>query len=145
MKKFDINYMPDWAVEEGYKDGTSVRVEQYVDPDAQATLIDGDEIVADSPKITIVFSYPLSGNFELEFENEGSFTRKDFWRAVYEGYLKIYGEEDNAVGPTDNIPGMCNRSVSEGPYGIWGHHMSDLYLEGVHEISPDKFELYMGS
>lgn len=147
MKEFEVNYMPDWAVENNRKDGSSVRVVKYHDSDVQSTLINGDEVVAESPKITIVFSYPLNGKFELEFKalNDSFFTRKDFWRAVYEGYLKIYGEEETAVGPTDNIPGMCNRAVSEGPYGIWGHHIGDLYLEGVREISPNKFELSMGS
>ena len=147
MKEFEVNYMPNWAIEMSRETGASVRVIGYNDPAVQSTLINGDEIVADSPEITIVFRYPLSGEFELNFKalNDSFFTRKDFWRAVYEGYLKIYGEEDTAVGTTDNIPGMCNRAVSEGPYGIWGHHIGDLYLEGVREISPNKFELSMGS
>lgn len=145
MKEFEVNYMPDWAVEDNHDGGSSVRVVGHCDPVVQSTLIDGDEIVTDSPEITIVFSYPLKSKFELKFTNDGNFTRKDFWRAVYEGYLKIYGEEDTAVGPTDNIPGMCNRAPSEGPYGIWGHHIDDLYLEGVREISSNKFELSMGS
>ena len=143
MKKFEVNYMPVWAVD--VDRGHSVRVVGYREPIVQSTLIDGDEIVADSPEITIVFNYPLKHKFEFEFENDGSFTRKDFWRAVYEGYFKIYEEEDAVVGSTGNIPGMLNRSVRKGPYGIWGHHIDDLYLEGVREISSNKFELSMGS
>ena len=145
MKKFEVNYMPEWAVEDNRENGSSVRVIGYNDPTVQATLIDGDEVVVESSKITIVFNYPLKSKFELKFTNNGNFTRKNFWRAVYEGYLKIYGEEDIAVGTTDNIPGMLNRAVSEGPYGIWGHHIDDLYLEGVREVSTNKFELSMGS
>jgi hypothetical protein len=52
-------------------------------------------------------------------------------------YMEIYRAEDDAVGKTGNIPGMLNRSVSSGPYGIWGHHLSDLYFEGV-EIDNEK-------
>lgn len=145
MKEFKVNYMPEWAAEMDRENGSCVRVIGYIDPVAQSTLIDGDEIVVESPKITIVFSYPLKDSFEFEFENDGSFTRKDFWRVVHEGYLKIYEEEDAAVGPTGNMTPMLNRATSDGPYGIWGHHIDDLYLEGVREISSNKFELSMGS
>ena len=145
MKKFEVNYMPDWAVDENRMNGSSVRVVGYREPVAQSTLIDGDEIVADSPEITIVFNYPLKHKFEFEFTNDNNFTRKDFWRVVYEGYLRIYEEEDVAVGSTGNIPGLFNRATSNGPYGIWGHHIDDLYLEGVREVSTNKFELSMGS
>ena len=87
----------------------------------------------------------MSGDFEFTFENNRPYTRKDFWGAVCEGYKRIYREEDAAEGPTDNLPGLLDRDSSEGPYGIWGHHIGDLFLEGVREISPNKFELSMGS
>lgn len=145
MKIFEVNYVPEWARAAGRENGSSVRVIEYDDEATQATLIDGDEIVVEASSITIVFSYPLSREVEFTFENNRPYTRKDFWRVVYEGYKRIYREEDDAEGSTDNLPGMLNRGFSEGPYGIWGHHIDDLYLEGVKEISPNKFELCMGS
>ena len=61
------------------------------------------------------------------------FTRKDFYNAVRKGYKKIYKKEDN--------PGR----VFEGPYGIWGHDLCDLYLEGFTEKKPGYFILSVGS
>jgi len=139
MREFDIDYTADWGA-------SPVRVVDYKNDKRSAALIDGDEIVADSPEIEIVFDYPLSHRVTLFFSNDGKpFTRRNFWRAVHEGYTQIYREEDEAVGKTDNIPGMLNRQESEGPYGIWGHHIGDLYIEGVQEVKQNKFELLMGS
>ena len=142
MKTFEIEYSADW----NYSNPHCVRVEDYHDLQVRADLINGDEVVVESPEIEIVFDYPLEQAVTLSFSNdERPFTRRDFWRAVYEGYTQIYREEDEAVGTTGPIPGMLNRATSEGPHGIWGHDMGDLYIEGVTEVGHNKFELLMGS
>ena len=142
MRTFEIEYLADWD----YCEPHCVRVIDYsTDGEIYEALINGDEVVA-QPEIEIVFDYPLSQAVTLSFSNDGSpFLRRDFWRAVYEGYTQIYREEDEAVGVTGPIPGMCNRATSDGPHGIWGHDMGDLYLEGVTEVGHNKFELLMGS
>ena len=142
MKTFEIEHAADWDDNEPHP----VRVEDYDGAETYLALIDGDEIVVESPEIEIVFDYPLEQAVTLSFSNDDSpFTRRDFWRAVYEGYTQIYREEDEAVGETGPIPGMFNRATSEGPHGIWGHDMGDLYIEGVTEVGHNKFELLMGS
>ncbi len=40
---------------------------------------------------------------------------------------------------------MLNRKRSNGKYGIWGHDIDDLYLEGATEVKPGEFELAIGS
>lgn len=99
-------------------------------------------------KISIKFDYPLSKPVTLTFESadDMGWTEAEFLRAVRKGYRQIYREEDKAVGKkTGNIPGMFNRARSEGPHGIWGHHIDDLVLEGYTETKPGVFEIYVGS
>jgi len=131
MKEFVIDYSATWDYSQPY----CVRVVDYKDVQIRADLIGGNEIVAESPEIEIVFDYPLSHEVTLPFSNDGKpFTRRDFWRAVYEGYTQIYREEDEA-----------ERQDFDGPYGIWGHDIGDLHIEGVTEVESNKFELHMGS
>jgi hypothetical protein len=95
--------------------------------------------------IQIQFEYPLNNPVTFEFENKGGFKALDFLRCVHEVYSRIYQEEDSAVGNPGYIPGMYNRAASDGPYGIWGHYMEDLWFEGAVETSPGEFELMIGS
>jgi hypothetical protein len=108
-------------------------------------IVGGNRQLTHLERIQITFDYPLSQPTTREFFKEGGFTLYDFYQAVYEGYVKIYAEEDGAVGDPGLIPGMLNRATSNGPHGIWGHGIEDLFLEGFRETSPGKFELGMGS
>ena len=95
-------------------------------------LVDPDEIVFSRNVMAITFDYPLAQPCTLSFDNDGPWTRYDLFRAIYEGYKRIYDEENRDVGKeTDMIPGMLNRQRSNGRHGIWGHIMGDLYLEVV--------------
>lgn len=108
-------------------------------------LVNPDTIVVAQDKITITFSYPLERETKLAFTNLGGFSRYEFFRCVYEGYKNIYAQEDAVAGDPGMIPGMLNRARSDGPYGIWGHVMSDLFLEGVIDKGDGNYELCMGS
>ena len=100
-------------------------------------------IAQDSSEIE--FDYPLSRRARFTFTSPGGFTAWDFYRAVYEGYTRIYGAETSEAGDPGHLPGTLNRAPSEGPYGIWGHGMDDLYLEGYREVEPGRFRLGIGS
>jgi len=145
MKKFNIDYMMDYEDGDGPQP-SPVRVVEYEDEEVKEALIDGDEIITQSSVIQIKFEYPLHNSTTLTFTNEGKpFTRKCFWQAIFDGYTRIYREEDEAAGPTGTIPGMYNRETSVGPYGIWGHIIEDLFIEGVVEKKKNFFTLQMGS
>jgi len=118
-----------------------VRVVDYKDQEILDALIDPDEVITQSEKIKIRFDYPLSNPTTFSFNKDGSFTRKDLFRAIYTGYEDIYASEENP----GMIEGTYNRATSEGPYGIWGHVIEDLFIEGVVQISKDSFTLQMGS
>jgi hypothetical protein len=108
-------------------------------------IVGGNRQLTELERIWITFDYPLSQPNTREFFKPGGFTLYDFYQAVYEGYVKIYAEEDGAVGDPGLIPGMLNRARSQGPHGIWGHGIEDLFLEGFREGVPGEYELGMGS
>lgn len=108
-------------------------------------LINPDTIVVAQDEITITFDYPLERPAKLTFTNPGGFSRYEFFRCVYEGYKNIYAQEESVDGDPGMIPGMLNRARSDGPYGIWGHVMSDLFLEGVIDLGCGNYELCIGS
>jgi hypothetical protein len=120
------------------------RVEEF--PEITEEMIsDGNPRVTELERITIEFDYPLSQPTTREFFKQGGFACYDFYQAVYEGYVKIYAEEEAAVGDPGHIPGMFNRAASHGPHGIWGHDLGDLCLEGFQETQPGYFTLGIGS
>ena len=103
-------------------------------------LLDSREI------IRIEFNYPLSATHTFEFHKKGGFTNMDFVRAVCKKYKEIYAEEDKSMsGKERYIPGMFNRQTSDGKYGIWGHVLGDLFLEGAKLKSNGVWTLSMGS
>lgn len=55
----------------------------------------------------------------------------DLWRCIYEGYKKIYDEEEADAGDPGSAPNLLNRGQSEGRFGIWGHYISELYIEQI--------------
>ncbi|MBA7645082.1 hypothetical protein ES703_52835 [subsurface metagenome] len=112
-------------------------VEDYASEYERNTLVNPDELAIKEDKITIEFSYPLSVKVYFKFEKEGGFTNMDLLRFVYEGYKKIYDEEEEEVGDPGIYDKLYNRKPSHGKYGIWGHYMNDLYLEIIN-YNPEK-------
>ena len=99
-------------------------------------------LVDDSPlglegDYTFLYSYPLRSKAWFGHVITASTSAVDILLLAKADYETIYAAEDAAVGPTDNIPGMLNRQQSEGPYGIWGHCLSDLYFEEI-DIDTEK-------
>jgi hypothetical protein len=83
-------------------------------------------------EITIQFDYPLSKSAKIKFKQDGGFTLVNLMKCIRVGYHKIYDEETAAVGDPGCVEGMYNRSKSSGPYGIWGHDICDLVVEGIY-------------
>ena len=112
------------------------------DDPKQVTLVDGGKQITAATEITIYFDYPISNPVEFKTQNPKGFTRLDLYRAIYAGYKTIYDAETD---PGTVAPNMLNRAQSKGPYGIWGHYMEDLCIEGVEEVRPGYFRLLIGS
>jgi len=95
----------------------------------------GDEeryLVTDTPlglegEYTFVYTYPLSREARIAHCDMASASAIDILLAARKDYEHIYAAEENP----GHIPGMLNRAISDGPYGIWGHDFSDLYFESI--------------
>ena len=143
MKKtVEINHAYNRGAED--EEEYCVQVSDYPDR-SEMGVIDPDEKVTNLEKLDIMFDYPLTTPVVISFSNAGGFTRMDLFRVIYEGYKSIYDREDAACGKTDMIPGMLNRQTSDGPFGIWGHVMEDLFLEAVYIFDDGNVTLSIGS
>ena len=67
--------------------------------------------------VTIVFKYPLAREARIGFKSETGFTRAEIIECIRGGYRKIYAEE--------------RESAPNSKWGIWGHDIGDLMIEGV--------------
>lgn len=96
-------------------------------------MVDPDEVVIDKD-VKVEFDYPLSQSFE--FDLPGPVTRMQLADFICATYQRIYEEENAATKPStveerQQRGGLLNREQTNGPYGIWGHDIGDLWLEGI--------------
>lgn len=87
-----------------------------------------------------IYDYPLDREVRIQHTLTEETTPHDILLLGQTDYENIYKAEDDAVGHPGNIPGMLNRAHSDGPIGIWGHDISDLYFEGIN-IRRKKMEI----
>lgn len=121
-------------------------VNYFADEKMRNNVINAHDLVINNENIFILFRYPLSTEVIFEYENSGGFTRLDPYRCIYEGYKRIYDEEENAVGDPGSYGNVLNRRRSKGPYGIWGHYLSELWIEKIsYNLQEKTINLYIGS
>ena len=107
------------------------------DPELFFTEEQLNEVVIESPEIVIEYTYPLSGKWYFEFRREGGWTRKSLIDQICEQYHAIYDEENGTSSVKEQSCAeagqgtLINRVQTDGKYGIWGHVIGDLVLEGV--------------
>jgi len=96
----------------------------------------GAEIVIPQTTARLIYDYPFRGEFPFEYTSTSSngFTRREISEKIIGEYKKIYAEEERVAGDPGCIPGMYNRAQSNGPYQIWGHYISDLYLHSIYRM-----------
>jgi len=154
-KRFGIEEFSDIAVDERgniniqimVRDWGCPRVIDYDDEEMRNLVINPDAKVIEDEKIKIRFTYPLSVKVLFEYENKGGFTRMELFKCIYEGYKKIYDEEESAAPDPGSISAkVLNRAKSMGKYGIWGHYLSGLYLERIIYNPRDRVvDMFIGS
>lgn len=101
-----------------------------------------------SPTITFTIDYPLTKpkRVTITHEDGSGWTTGELVDAIRVEYKKIYEEELGVIGKHPGYIGhSMNRKRSNGPYGIWGHDMTDLQLEGITQIGPGVWQLNMAS
>lgn len=108
-----------------------VKVTPYHDGTRSVDYYDADPDTALALEVrAIQLSYPLSKECAVPFA--GSVTRRNLVDSTIAAYQRVYAEEDAALSePAGQIGGGCvNRAPTAGPWGIWGHGIDDLYIEG---------------
>jgi len=110
-------------------DDSTPTVINYNVEEMRNRLVNPNKVVINDEKIQILFSYPLTNKVMFTYEKRGGFTRMDLFRLIYEGYKKIYNEEEAEVGDPGIYEILYNRKESDSKYGIWGHYIDDLWIE----------------
>lgn len=90
-----------------------IKIEQYGDKVPNIKYM--TEKVWRGKNIYIEFDYPLSRSVTFIYTRAGGWTLGQVIQKVIDGYQTIYNDDDK--------PG-CD-------YGIWGHNIGDLVLEGL--------------
>lgn len=110
-----------------------------------ASAIHTDELMQAEPTLQFTVTYPLRNPFHFsETHADGSgWTQRQFMDAVQRAYVAIYEAEGPDPGQCSDV--LLNRAETSGPYGIWGHDLDDLYLEGAARNSDGSWTLYIGS
>jgi hypothetical protein len=110
---------------------------------ASVIIENADELITPLDVLKFTIDYPLTHPAIFKVACAGGFTRKDFIKAVYYAYKTVYDEEGTEPEDSRSIP--LNRARSYGKYGIWGHVLSDLWLEGAIIHKDGVVELSIGS
>lgn len=114
-----------------------IRCNVHAESFVKDSRVDFDDVTELKPALgligeyTFVYDYPLSRAAAFEHVLTSEMNGEDVLVLARQDYGRIYREEESAVGNPGHIPGMLNRAVSEGPYGIWGHDFNDLFFEGI--------------
>lgn len=122
------------------------KVSHYADEKIRNALIRPNDIVIRDEIISIEFSYPLHNPVSFKYTSKGGFTRLALFKCIYEGYKKIYDEEETEVGDPGTYERVMNRKPSNGKYGIWGHYMSGLFIERItYDPTTKNVSMFIGS
>jgi hypothetical protein len=109
--------------------------------------LDGVELedVLSQDGIRVRFDYPLAK--PVVFDCAGPVTVKSFISFVAKTYERIYDEERETatIAEGQASPMLANRNRTDGRYGIWGHVLNDLFLEGADFGDDGIWDLEIGS
>lgn len=100
-------------------------------------LIDGEERVLPDLTAHLLLHYPLEQPCvrPIQATSPEGFSRADMLRLIAGTYLEIYRQEADSQSVPTPAPaereGLINRPGSDGTFGIWGHDIEDLGVEGI--------------
>jgi hypothetical protein len=133
------------VTEPNESDAHGSRVIDWPDIEAGKLILQAaEEVLTPLTSLTLHITYPLSNNVDVKIENPSGFTRRALVEAIYEAYRTIYDEEGEAPEKPEGSL-LQNRPTTHGKYGIWGHDIDDLFLEGAMIKSDGMVELFIGS
>jgi hypothetical protein len=117
--KFTIDYLT--------SDGYIAQMPMDPKYSSRKAILDSGSTMIKARTITFEYDYPLRDYIQFTHTSKNGWTRRKIFDTIQKDYLKIYKEEDEAIADGE-----------EGPHGIWGHDLGDLFLEGVFYNSKTK-------
>jgi len=103
----------------------------YVD-ETMETARENDSALHIPKGTKMYYDYPLSCVVVVEIQKDLE-ASSEFIQAFCDGYQEIYAlERDSTKIKEGKIKGMMNRNRTDGCFGIWGHDIGDLVLEGIY-------------
>ncbi|MCE6957851.1 hypothetical protein LAZ40_02110 [Cereibacter sphaeroides] len=115
----------------------SLAPEVYVSLIRHADMVieEVDEVVIPAARATLRLRYPLSCLVLVPVNagTERGITRGNVLHAIHDAYAGIYRREESVSRPVpiDDRGTTLNRDSTEGPFGIWGHDITDLRVEWI--------------
>jgi hypothetical protein len=83
--------------------------------DKRSKPYDPDTQITNQNVIRIIYDYPLGDRLEFEYKSRGGFTKGRIVELIHEAYTNFY------------------RHPAQ--YGIWGHSIKDLSLDGIYRVN----------
>jgi hypothetical protein len=90
-------------------------------------------VVSDNIKyVYATISYPLTNKAVIRFScNNNKIITYGMLLYLYtKAYHIVYDTEEEDDKDPGHIPGLANRAISDGRFGIWGHDIGDLIYNG---------------
>lgn len=114
----------------GSQENPVYRMHLTSNPAAIDNLLAPEEVVIAKQFIRLRVTYPLACPYTMPLYASNGFSRVALAKIVSTLYKWIYLEERRtSQASATNIPGMYNRTFTDGRFGIWGHGLDSLALE----------------
>lgn len=107
-------------------------IEQYVEYKSVIEHLKPEEEILPAGVYTLKIDYPLTKAMHDTCSYDKPITREQMVNWIVNSYRYIYHMEKKTSSiEEDRIPGMLNRSETDGEFGIWGHVLGDLDLHTI--------------
>lgn len=97
---------------------------------------------------SVEYDYPMTTSLRVSYHLTPDTTPDDILKLVAKEYQRIYAEEEASTKVTPGTHSVLqgNRNKTDGKYGIYGHVMGDLFVDGLTiDIENKNIDLCMGS
>lgn len=129
---------------------TLVSLDHRVTEDDLSDVKDKDKVIIKDYEVKITLTYPLRNSYSKKYKSDKGFTIGDIIKCTIEMYKFVYSEEEKTTttkvtSMDDRIQnglGLLNRNETNGKFGIWGHDIEDLIIEGI-EYDKDEKTVYL--
>ena len=108
-------------------------IEQYDEYKSVIEHLKPEEEILPAGVYTLKIDYPLTNAMYDTCSYDKPITREQMVNWIVNSYRYIYHMEKKTSSIEEGrVPGMLNRSETDGQFGIWGHVLGDLDLHTIY-------------